>query len=55
MKYPMWHKDLQRMFEIPFFFHNLIGDQNNGMNDVDIAYQVQNVYQWDIFMWNPEW
>ena len=28
------------------FFLNIIYDYNNGMNDVDLAYQVWNVYKW---------
>ena len=49
------HRDLHQMVEIPFFRLNLIHDYNYGMNDVDLADQVRNVYRWDIFVWNRKW
>ena len=49
------HRDLHKMVEMPFFRLNLIHDYNNGMNDVDLADQVRNVYRWDIFMRKRKW
>ena len=49
------HRDLHKMVEMPFFRLNLIHDYNNGMNNVDLADQVRNVYRWDIFMWKRKW
>ena len=46
----VWHRDLQKILEMPFFRLNLILDYNNGMNDVDLADQVRNMYQWYLFM-----
>ena len=51
----VWHKDLQKMVEMPFFSLNIIDDYNNGINDVDLADQVRNVYHWDLFMRKRKW
>ena len=55
MTHQVCHRDLHQMVEIPFFRLNLIHDYNYGMNDVDLADQVRNVYRWDIFVWNRKW
>ena len=51
----VWHIDLQKMVEMPFFRLNSIHDYNHVMNGVDLAYQVCNVYQYDLFMWKRRW
>jgi len=43
------------MVKMPFFCLNIIDDYNNGMNDVDLADQVRNVYHWDLFMPKRKW
>ena len=46
MKLQVWYKDFKKMVYMPFPPLNIIYDYNNGMNDVDLAYQGWNVYKW---------
>lgn len=51
----VWHKDLQKMDEIPFFCLNIVDDYNNDMNDIDLVDQVKFVYCWNFFMQKRKW
>ena len=55
MNRQVWHRELKKMVDMPFFRLNLIHDYNHGMNYVDLANQVRNVHQWDIFIWKSKW
>ena len=55
MNRQVWHRELKKMVDMPFFRLNLIHDYNHGMNYVDLANQVRNVHQWDIFIRRSKW
>ena len=46
----VWHREIQKIFDMPLFCLSLIYDYNHGMNDVNLVDQVRNVYRWDLFM-----
>ena len=51
----VWSKGKNKMVEITFFCLNLIHDYNIGMNAIDLADQIRNIYRWDLFMHKRKW
>ena len=51
----VWHREIQKIVEMPFFSINLFHDYNHGLNNVDLSDQVRNLYRGDLFMRKRKW
>ena len=55
MMHKVWSKEKNRMAKMPFSRYNMIHDYNIGMNAIDLAYQIRNIYCWDLVMRKRKW
>ena len=54
-KRKVYHKQLKKMVQVPYFCLNIVDDYNMHMNSVDRADQLRGVYRWDTFMRKRKW